>query len=145
MNKRNFLIFLCIFTFLGRSLCAAEKDDCSPGLVCNPDHGPLIIAQENGYFADQGLEVAIIALADLCTAKASGSRTVRHCYQLSATITSADCRRTASGQNWHSGRYTLELSSCSGRGSCKNTRRSKGTKNWVFCCRCGRGPFIRDA
>ena len=30
----------------------------------NPDHGPLIIAQENGYFADQGLEVEIIAPAD---------------------------------------------------------------------------------
>ena len=30
----------------------------------NPDHGPLIIAQENGYFADVGLEVEIIAPAD---------------------------------------------------------------------------------
>ena len=30
----------------------------------NPDHGPLIIAQEKGYFADQGLEVEIIAPAD---------------------------------------------------------------------------------
>lgn len=30
----------------------------------NPDHGPIIIAQENGYFADQGLEVQVIAPAD---------------------------------------------------------------------------------
>ncbi len=30
----------------------------------NPDHGPLIIAQEKGYFAEQGLEVEIIAPAD---------------------------------------------------------------------------------
>lgn len=30
----------------------------------NPDHGPIIIAQEKGYFADQGLEVEIIAPAD---------------------------------------------------------------------------------
>ncbi|MBT8155173.1 ABC transporter substrate-binding protein [Epibacterium ulvae] len=30
----------------------------------NPDHGPIIIAQENGYFADQELEVEIIAPAD---------------------------------------------------------------------------------
>lgn len=30
----------------------------------NPDHGPIIIAQENGYFADQNLEVEIIAPAD---------------------------------------------------------------------------------
>ncbi|MSU88789.1 ABC transporter ATP-binding protein [Rhodobacteraceae bacterium 2CG4] len=30
----------------------------------NPDHGPIIIAQEQGYFAEQDLEVEIIAPAD---------------------------------------------------------------------------------
>ncbi len=30
----------------------------------NPDHGPIIVAQENGYFADEGLEVEIIPPAD---------------------------------------------------------------------------------
>ncbi len=30
----------------------------------NPDHGPVIIAQEKGFFADQGLEVEVIAPAD---------------------------------------------------------------------------------
>lgn len=30
----------------------------------NPDHGPIIIADELGYFADQGLEVEIIPPAD---------------------------------------------------------------------------------
>ncbi|MCL4116527.1 UNVERIFIED_CONTAM: hypothetical protein GTU68_016061 [Idotea baltica] len=30
----------------------------------NPDHGPIIVAEELGYFADQGLEVEIIAPAD---------------------------------------------------------------------------------
>ncbi|MEO1549928.1 MAG: ABC transporter substrate-binding protein, partial [Pseudomonadota bacterium] len=30
----------------------------------NPDHGPIIIAQEKGYFADQGLEVEVIAPAN---------------------------------------------------------------------------------
>lgn len=30
----------------------------------NPDHGPIIIAQEKGYFADAGLEVEVIAPAD---------------------------------------------------------------------------------
>ena len=30
----------------------------------NPDHGPIIIAQEQGYFADAGLEVEVIAPAD---------------------------------------------------------------------------------
>jgi len=30
----------------------------------NPDHGPILIAEENGYFADQGLSVEIVAPAD---------------------------------------------------------------------------------
>ncbi|MEL6125864.1 MAG: ABC transporter substrate-binding protein [Pseudomonadota bacterium] len=30
----------------------------------NPDHGPLIIAEEKGYFADMGLEVELVAPAD---------------------------------------------------------------------------------
>jgi putative hydroxymethylpyrimidine transport system substrate-binding protein len=30
----------------------------------NPDHGPIVVAQERGYFADMGLEVEIIAPAN---------------------------------------------------------------------------------
>ena len=30
----------------------------------NPDHGPIVIAEEKGYFADEGLEVEVIAPAD---------------------------------------------------------------------------------
>ncbi|MCL4130156.1 UNVERIFIED_CONTAM: hypothetical protein GTU68_058730 [Idotea baltica] len=30
----------------------------------NPDHGPIIVAQEKGYFAEQNLEVEIVAPAD---------------------------------------------------------------------------------
>lgn len=30
----------------------------------NPDHGPIIIAEENGYFAELGLEVEVVAPAD---------------------------------------------------------------------------------
>lgn len=30
----------------------------------NPDHGPIIVAQEQGYFAEAGLEVEVIAPAD---------------------------------------------------------------------------------
>lgn len=30
----------------------------------NPDHGPIVIAEERGYFAEQGLEVEVIAPAD---------------------------------------------------------------------------------
>ncbi len=30
----------------------------------NPNHGPIVIAQERGYFADEGLEVEVVAPAD---------------------------------------------------------------------------------
>lgn len=30
----------------------------------NPDHGPIVIAEENGYFAEEGLEVEVVAPAD---------------------------------------------------------------------------------
>ena len=30
----------------------------------NPDHGPLIIADENGYFDDFGIDVELVAPAD---------------------------------------------------------------------------------
>ena len=30
----------------------------------NPDHGPIVVAQEKGFFADEGLEVEVIAPAD---------------------------------------------------------------------------------
>ena len=30
----------------------------------NPDHGPIVIAEEKGFFAEQGLEVEIVAPAD---------------------------------------------------------------------------------
>ena len=30
----------------------------------NPDHGPIIVAQELGYFDEAGLEVEVIAPAD---------------------------------------------------------------------------------
>lgn len=30
----------------------------------NPDHGPIIVAQENGYFADEGLNIEIVPPAD---------------------------------------------------------------------------------
>lgn len=57
-----------IATFLMLSLAgpamAADKMTLLLDWFVNPDHGPIIIAQENGYFADQGLEVEIIAPAD---------------------------------------------------------------------------------
>ncbi|MQY44256.1 ABC transporter ATP-binding protein [Epibacterium sp. SM1969] len=43
---------------------AADKMTLLLDWFLNPDHGPIIIAQENGYFADQNLEVEIIPPAD---------------------------------------------------------------------------------
>ncbi len=39
---------------------AADKMTVLLDWFINPDHGPIIIAEENGYFAEQGLEVEII-------------------------------------------------------------------------------------
>ncbi|MEM1365016.1 MAG: ABC transporter substrate-binding protein [Pseudomonadota bacterium] len=43
---------------------AADKLSVVLDWFVNPDHGPIIVAQEKGYFADQGLEVEIIPPAD---------------------------------------------------------------------------------
>ena len=43
---------------------AADKMTLLLDWFVNPDHGPIIIAEENGYFAEQGLEVEVIPPAD---------------------------------------------------------------------------------
>ncbi|KAF0675159.1 ABC transporter substrate-binding protein [Profundibacterium mesophilum] len=43
---------------------AADKMTLMLDWFVNPDHGPIIIAEEKGYFADAGLEVEVIAPAD---------------------------------------------------------------------------------
>lgn len=43
---------------------AADKVTLLLDWFVNPDHGPIIIAEEKGYFADAGLEVEVIAPAD---------------------------------------------------------------------------------
>ena len=45
---------------------AAAQDEMALMLdwFVNPDHGPIIIAQEQGYFQEQGPEVEVIAPAD---------------------------------------------------------------------------------
>jgi len=46
------------------SVGAAEKLTVMLDWFVNPDHAPLIIAREKGFFADAGLEVELIAPAD---------------------------------------------------------------------------------
>ncbi|SOH93883.1 putative hydroxymethylpyrimidine transport system substrate-binding protein [Monaibacterium marinum] len=50
--------------FLASQVAAQDRMTLVLDWFINPDHGPIIIAQENGYFADAGLEVEIIAPAD---------------------------------------------------------------------------------
>lgn len=43
---------------------AADKMTLMLDWFVNPDHGPIVIAEEKGFFAEQGLEVEVIAPAD---------------------------------------------------------------------------------
>jgi len=57
------ICFALLLAFVSQSF-AADKMTLMLDWFINPDHGPIIIAQEKGYFADQGLEVKIIPPAD---------------------------------------------------------------------------------
>lgn len=58
-------LIACLFALLlSVPAHAADKMTVILDWFVNPDHGPLIVAQEKGYFADQGLEVEIVAPAD---------------------------------------------------------------------------------
>ena len=60
---RNFLVILILLAGT-MSASAADKMTLILDWFVNPDHGPIIIAQEKGYFKDEGLEVEVIAPAD---------------------------------------------------------------------------------
>jgi putative hydroxymethylpyrimidine transport system substrate-binding protein len=57
-------IFLLLLLSVAAQSFAAEKFSVILDWFVNPDHGPIIIARENGYFAEQGLDVEVIAPAD---------------------------------------------------------------------------------
>ncbi|MDT8344822.1 MAG: ABC transporter substrate-binding protein [Thermohalobaculum sp.] len=58
------LIALLAALMLATPAAAADKITLILDWFINPDHGPIIVAQEKGYFAAQGLEVEIIPPAD---------------------------------------------------------------------------------
>jgi putative hydroxymethylpyrimidine transport system substrate-binding protein len=64
MKKFLCSLLLVCFASLSASAWSADKMTLMLDWFINPDHGPIIIAQENGYFQEQGLEVEIIAPAD---------------------------------------------------------------------------------
>ncbi|MCY4008071.1 MAG: ABC transporter substrate-binding protein [Rhodobacteraceae bacterium] len=53
-----------VIILLALPATAADRMTLLLDWFVNPDHGPLIIAQENGYFADEGLDVDIVPPAD---------------------------------------------------------------------------------
>ena len=59
--KRISLLLMLAFS---APLMAADKLTLMLDWFINPDHGPIIVAQEKGYFAEQGLEVEVIPPAD---------------------------------------------------------------------------------
>ena len=61
MILRLTLLFLLLTS---SNLAAKDKMTLLLDWFINPDHGPIIIAKEKGYFSDQNLEIEIIAPAD---------------------------------------------------------------------------------
>jgi len=53
-----------VLTLLASPVMAQDQMTLMLDWFVNPDHGPIIIAQEKGYFEDAGLEVEIIAPAN---------------------------------------------------------------------------------
>ncbi|MEM9098534.1 MAG: ABC transporter substrate-binding protein [Pseudomonadota bacterium] len=59
-----FRILTLALTLAAAPAFASDKMTLILDWFINPDHGPIIIAEEKGYFADQGLEVEVIPPAD---------------------------------------------------------------------------------
>lgn len=63
----HFMFMLSMSITIAGPVFAKDKVTILLDWFVNPGHGPLIIAQEKGYFDDAGLEVEIIAPADPAT------------------------------------------------------------------------------
>jgi putative hydroxymethylpyrimidine transport system substrate-binding protein len=61
MKRLTALLCGCL---LSTQVLAADKVELLLDWFINPDHGPLIVAQQKGYFAEQGLEVNLVEPAD---------------------------------------------------------------------------------
>lgn len=58
------LLLASAFSLCAAPIWAQDKMTLLLDWFVNPDHGPIIVAQEKGYFADVDLEVEVIAPAD---------------------------------------------------------------------------------
>ncbi|MBS98285.1 MAG: ABC transporter ATP-binding protein [Oceanospirillaceae bacterium] len=61
MKRLSTLIIASLFT---AQSFAAEKVELLLDWFINPDHGPLIVAQQEGYFAEQNLDVSLVEPSD---------------------------------------------------------------------------------
>ena len=64
MKRLISIALFALFAALTTPAVAADKITVMLDWFVNPDHAPLVIAQQRGYFADRGLEVELIAPAD---------------------------------------------------------------------------------
>lgn len=64
MRLFSALLALLVAGSLAAPARAAENLDILLDWFVNPDHAPLVVAKEKGFFAQQGLEVTLIAPAD---------------------------------------------------------------------------------
>lgn len=61
---KRLLTTLLLALLVMRPAVAADKITLMLDWFINPDHGPIVIAQEKGFFKDAGLEVRIVPPAD---------------------------------------------------------------------------------
>ena len=84
---------------------AADKLTVILDWFVNPDHGPLIVAREKGFFAAEGLEVELIAPADpndppKLVAARQADIAVSYQPQLHLQVRGRACRWCASARWW---------------------------------------------
>ena len=65
--KRLIAILLLSLSCMGQPLYAAEKFTVLLDWYVNPDHGPLFVADAQGFFEKAGLDVELIAPANPAT------------------------------------------------------------------------------
>jgi ABC-type nitrate/sulfonate/bicarbonate transport system substrate-binding protein len=124
------LMILC--ASLGPAL-AAEKLTVLLDWFVNPDHAPLIVAKEKGYFADAGLEVELIPPADPSAPPrlvAAGEGDIAISYQPNLYL-QAEAKLPA-GPLRHAGRDTAQLAGRSGRWQRQDHRRSERQDGGLF-------------
>lgn len=63
-HVRLFIVFFSAIMLTALPACAADKLTVYLDWFVNPDHAPLVIAQTQGYFADAGLEIELVAPSD---------------------------------------------------------------------------------